>query len=146
MALEWTVLCDTKAIAINIANDSEFTEENRVFILPPVTACSLDTGTGSWFIRIGVFIGDDKNGEIDWSGIVGPVIIISKKGIVPVPKSKLKVFDSQPIQKGLRINTREYTPYYAIIEHSKDGAFLSSETVTQYTYDWGRGYIECTGL
>jgi hypothetical protein len=146
MALEWTILCDTKAIAINIATDSEFTEANRIFILPPVTACSLDTGTGSWYIRIGVFIGDDKNGTIEWSGIVGPIIIISKKGVVPVPKSKLKVFDSQPVQKGVRINTRERMPYYAIIEYSKDGAFLSSGTSTQYTYDWGRGYVECTGL
>lgn len=146
LSLNWMIACDSKAIAINIATDSEFTEANRLFILPPVTACSLDTGTGSWFIRIGAFIGDNKNGTIEWSGVVGPVVVISKKSVVPVSNSNLKVFDSQPVQKGIRINTRERMPYYAIIEYSKEGAFLSSGTSTQYTYDWGRGYIECTGL
>lgn len=146
LSLNWMIMCDSRAIAINIATDSEFTENNRLFILPPVTACSLDTGTGSWFIRIGAFIGDDKNGTIEWSGIVGPVVIVSKKSVVPITKSKLKVFNSQPVQKGVRINTHERMPYYAIIEYSKEGAFLSSETNTQYTYDWGRGYIECVNL
>ena len=145
LQLAWKCFYDTKQIIINVATDIEFYNNSRMFILPPAEECSLTLGTGWWFVRIGVFIGDPTNGHIEWSGVVDPFYIESSE-IPPLPESAINIVNTTPIQGGVRLHTGVYSKYHAFIEYSKDDHFLASETKMLYVSDWGRGYVDCTGL
>lgn len=145
--LTWLILCDAKNISIQIASNSEFTEQLRQFILPPVESCILTVGKGDWFVRLGAWIGDTITGVIQWSGIVGPFSEPELTLDIPsIPTSPLTTVDGYSIQKGYRINTHTSVAQYVILEHSKGPDFMASQTATHYAYDWGRGFIDCMGL
>jgi len=146
MALTWSLFHDTPIVCIQLATDLEFTKTVRTFCLPPCNACSLDTGVGAWFVRIGVWVGTDHSGVVEWSGTYGPTEIVSKKGLVPVSKSALAVIHTQPIQNGLRIHTGALLPSYAFLEYSEEPQFLANRTTTLYVHDNGRGHVDCMGL
>ena len=142
----WDLLYDTKVITINIANDSEFTQNSRYLCIPQATSMILDTGVGSWYVRIGVWVSSNPNeGTIEWSGIVGPVTIKTQKPVLPLISPKIKVHYNQSILGGVRLHTGKYENYYAILEYST-GNFEASTTKTLYTFDPSRGYVDVVGL
>jgi hypothetical protein len=146
----WDYLVSCRAVSLQIAADSEFTERVRTFVLPPeAAAATLDVGgIGSWYVRCGGWIGGEREGVIQWSGIRGPVPVLSTQPVVPVPApgAKLEVLHTQSLVGGLRIHTGLMMPYYAVLEYSREERFLASQTKSQYTYDLGLGHVECTGL
>lgn len=147
LQLAWKCFYDTKQIVVNVATDIEFYNNSRMFILPPAEECSLTLATGWWFVRIGVFIGDPTSGYIEWSGVVEPFCIeLESVTLPPLPESAIAIVNTTPIQGGVRLHTGIYSKYYAFIEYSKDDHFLASETKMLYVSDWGRGYVDCTGL
>jgi hypothetical protein len=111
--------------------------------MPTCTGCILDTGSGYWFFRVGVW-GEEK--KIEWSGIVGPFMVISKNVLVPLPPPTLKVIHTEALQGGVRMHTGNLTGYYTLIEYSTEPEFKASETKMLWDHDWGRGYVDCTGL
>ena len=144
--IQWNVFCDAKNICVQTARNTEFTQWLRSYILPPSTECSLSMCRGDWFVRVGAWLGDTNSGVIEWSGIVGPFTINTRNPLITVPPILFSSIDSQPIQKGVRIQTQCKNPYYAIIEYSREPEFMASQTKMIYAYDWGRGYVDCLGL
>ena len=128
----WVYFCDAKNICVQTATDTEFTQWTRSYILPPSTECKLKMCRGSWFVRVGAWIGDTNGGVIEWSGTVGPFDIITKNPLITVPAIIFPSIDSQSIQKGVRIQTGYTDPSYAIIEYSREPKFLASETKMIY--------------
>jgi len=149
LELTWILLCEEKMVAVQVAKDSEFTDTVRMFIAPRTTSCTIDIGFGTWFFRVGVWNGSncsDKFGTVNWSGIYGAVPIMSLTRTPALPKSPLKIVNTQSIEEGLRLYTGYVNPCYAIMEYSKDPNFPASKTKVIYGYDFGKGYFDCVGL
>lgn len=146
LALVWEVQVDCVALSVQIATDSEFTQNERSFVLPVVKSVTLDCGKGAWFIRIGVWTGTKSIGTVVWSGIYGPVSIVTSREIVPSVSSELTIVHTQAIQHGLRLHTGNEISRYFVIEKSQKTAFPASATVTMYAHDWGKGNIDCPDL
>jgi len=147
LALSWDVMTETKSLLVNVAKDAEFTNSSRQFLIPPSTSSlHLDCGMGTWYVRIGALIGDDSAGMVDWSGIQGPVVVVSTKGNPDEPPCSLSLLHTQAIQEGVRLHTGSMIQMYALLEYSREPTFPSSATKTKYMLDWGRGYYDCLGL
>ena len=143
LALSWIIMKDsTKAVAIQIARDSEFTEDLHMYILPPISQCMMDTGKGVWFFRAGAC--EDK--KIEWSGIPPEVYVDTEKQPELLKKTFFNVMHTQMITGGIRLHTDTCTVAYAIIEYSQNPNFTASSTKTLYWEDAGRGYFEGAGL
>lgn len=143
LALSWILMVDSlKAVAIQVARDSEFTEDLHMYTLPPVTQCFLDTGKGLWFFRAGAC----SSGKIEWSGIPGAVFVDTQKDPELLTKLPFTVLHTQMITNGIRLHTDLTTSIYAIIDYSTSPKFIASSTKSVYFEDPGRGYFECTGL
>lgn len=134
LGITWTVLNETqKGILIAVANDGEFTQNYRVFCLPPsVTSCGLDLGGSGqlpWIFRIGLLL---PNKSIEWSGIYGPLHLTSPKPLLQPPETIVHIIHTQPITNGLRLHCSLSTPFYTIIETCKGTSFKAGET----SYRW----------
>ena len=101
LALSWILLGDCEGISIQIARDSEFTQLLRVFILPKSTRCTLDTGNGHWYYRVGTL----WKGKIEWSGIPAAVYVNTTKDIIPLNITFFEVTRTQPISGGIRFSS-----------------------------------------
>lgn len=154
LVLTWELFTECLALSIQIASDTEFTKNSRTFAIPsvlkdkkrvPVQGITLDTGPNMWFVRIGCWLGNEKRGVINWSGIVGPFLVISKKSIVPARMSPLRITRTQPLVNGIRLFTGYTGECYSIIEYSDD-KLLASTTKTIYSFDMRYGYIDCLDL
>ena len=144
--ISWDLLYDTKVITINIANDSEFTQNSRYLCMPQARSATIDSGKGIWYVRIGFCIPSKVNeGLIEWSGIVGPIQIITKQTIIPSIKAKITVHYNQSVLNGIRLHTGKYENYYAVVEYST-GNFEASSTKTLIAFDSSRGYVDVLGL
>ena len=150
LKVDWEPLTPYRAISVQVATDSEFTEQLHTFVFPPeAQSATLDVGgVGNWYARCGGWVGGEREGVIRWSGIHGPVPVLSRVALVAVlpPGAKLEILHTQSLVGGLRIHTGLTLPYYAVLEASKEERFLASETKSQYAYDLGLGHVECTGL
>lgn len=134
-------------LSIQVSPSPEFIGLVRTFVIPPSKGASIDIGNGKWFFRIGAWYGTPETGIIEWSGIYGPAHITNPKMVVPVKPPVLQALHTQAIVKGLRIHTGITTPYYVVIDYSKNNEGLNAGVVkSQYTYDTGRGYFDITGL
>lgn len=143
LALEWQTMVETEAVLVQIAYDVEFTDTTRTFILPKTNTCMLDTGPGHWFTRAAPW----SKGKIEWSGIVGPFVVASRKAVVPIKKSIIKSYNYIPLVAGIRIYTGRRSPaYIAFLEFSSEPTFIASLTKTFTVYDWGKGHVDFTGL
>jgi hypothetical protein len=146
LSLEWIIQTESPTILIQIANDLEFTKGTRLLLLPRTTRCALTVATGVWFIRLGWFVGGEHEGRVEWTGVAGPVPVVSLR---PAPKPAASVFKIEkttPIQNGVRLTTTFREPYWCLYEMSEREQFLASETKMGYAYDWGRSYFDCLGL
>lgn len=147
LSLEWEVLGKPIAISIQIALDSEFTQETRTFVLHnSLTSCILDIGAGNWFYRAGAWIGTDTDGIIEWSGIYGPVVIQSKKGIVPLTPFPTFLTAIKPVLNGVVFHTGLNQRYYMVIHSTRNEHFKSSGLKSFYKHDWGNGSIQVSHL
>ena len=148
LVINWDLFFDTKVITINVANDSEFTVNPRYLSIPKATNATLDVGQGVWYVRIGCWIPSPKTpseGALEWSGIVGPIQIVTQKPMLPTIRRNITIIYNQSIAGGLRLHTGKYENYYAIAEYTT-GNFEASSTKTLYTFDSSRGYVDVIGL
>ncbi len=68
--LKWLCLTeDFHNIFLEVAQDSEFTKQTRIFLLPRCNYVELDVGGGFWYVRAGAPRGDRAFGHIEWTGI-----------------------------------------------------------------------------
>ena len=147
LQVSWETTIDVKGHVLAISSNTEFTERMRYFVLPAgCQSVAVDCGSGLWFVRIGGFVGSPDKGHITWSGIVGPVAISSEHTVITLPASVFSPIHTQPIVDGFRIHTGLSVGYYAILEYSTDSKFPASLTKSQYTFDKGRGYVDCIAL
>jgi hypothetical protein len=147
LKFEWDLLGIPIAISIQLALDSEFTKESRTFVInKQQKSCILNIESGEWFYRMGSWIGTEKDGIIEWSGIYGPITIQSN-----LPPEKLLPFEYipntiQPVQNGIIFHTGIYEHYYMVINITKKEDFKSSGIKTYYRYDWGNTTIQILNL
>lgn len=142
LCLSWLLMTDSEAISVQVAHDSEFTDTLRQFVIPFSSGCTLDVGHGIWFYRVATM----ANNKLEWSGINSPVFIDSKKLPATLKLPEFRVLHTQSIKGGVRFHTTCHTPFYTIVEYSKEPKFLASATKTRIFKDPGRGYIDCEGL
>lgn len=146
LTLSWDVYGECKALSIQIGKDAEFTKDVRTFCIPPRSSCAIDSGSGNWFVRIGAWIGGVKEGEIQWSGIVGPYPIISMKPMVPAVPSSVVITGSVSIVNGLRIHMKLHPDFYCITDYSTSPLFNASDTFTVYSFEVQEKIIDCLQL
>jgi hypothetical protein len=146
LVLKWLLVAESKTLSIQVAKDSEFTQETRTFVMPSVTSVNLDVGQGDWYVRFGAWIGTDKRGTVEWSGVYGPIGVPSMKGQPPVRPSKFGILHTQSLETGIRLHTGYINPAFAVLEFSKKESFPASATTTKYAYDFANGYFDCDGL
>lgn len=144
--LLWITMFKVQAIQVAIGQDSEFKTVSYNFLLPEsAPGCILDVGTGSWFVRVGAWVGDEKDGSVKWSGILGPYSCASTK--VSSPKSSnYTIKKTQRIENGVRLYTLNPDPNWMYVEISKDSSFPASNTRCRYIYDWGKGFVDIDEL
>ena len=145
LALQWLLFGPAHAVSICVANNREFTENMRHFVLPPVTSALLDIGGGAWYVRFGAWTGTLTHGIIDWALTCGP-IVITANSIVPTIPFTLPIIHRQPIRSAMRIYTGILTPYYVLFESAETHMFSAQSTTHRYVLDNGRGFVDCTGL
>jgi hypothetical protein len=147
LQISYLIMVDVVAIQVSIAHDSEFTVNLHQFILPPSAQnCRLDPGKGSWYVRVGAWIGDSNGGKVRDSGVVGPFQILEGK---EASKPVLSTYSSSKIEmleKGFRLYTYNPNPNYMVLELSEKKEFPSSETKAFFEYDWGKGFVEIKGV
>jgi hypothetical protein len=131
--LRWiNMLEDFHNIFIEVAQDSDFIKQARVFMLPRCNSVELDVGGGFWYIRAGVPKGDSAFGHVEWTGILGPVIVVSPKQLPSLTSPLLTITKTAPITNGHRIYVKGYdTKCHAIIELTES----TFQRKTIYTYD-----------
>lgn len=147
LGITWSVFNDShKGILVAVATDGDFTQNYRVFLLPPsATSCGLDLGGQGqlpWFFRLGTLL---PNGTLEWSGIYGPIVLSSSKLVTQSPETIVHIIHTQPITDGLRLHTNLSTPYYTIIEYTKNKLFKASETTYKWVYTTN-SHVDVMGL
>lgn len=147
LALRWEVYGKPIALSVQVALDTEFTEEARTFVLPKsATTCALDIGFGAWFYRVGAWEGTNMNGTVEWSGIYGPVAIQTQKGRTLVSEFPTIIPNVTPANNAVVFHTGLYEPYYMIIHCTQKDVFKASVMKTYYKKDWGNGSLQLSGL
>jgi hypothetical protein len=143
LSTSWWLHGDYRAVSIQVGAIEEFPIGGRTLVLPPSSGCQLDVGPGNWFFRVGAWVGTETSGTIEWSGIYGPVQIISAKPVLPVRPPPLRLISSQPILDGVRYFTGLREPYYIVIDYVN-----AEKTVEKSLYqkDPGEGFFDIVHL
>lgn len=144
--MTWEVLGSPIALSIQVAQDIEFRNAMRHYVLPVVSGVNLDVGGGAWFFRIGSWVGNATEGKIVWTSVFGPAIIPVRRLVQQPKPSSLPIIHTQPISDGVRIHTGVMAKVYAVVEYNKNRGFPASTSTYLYMYDWGRGYFDLTHL
>jgi hypothetical protein len=145
--LTWTTMIQVRAIQISVAQNLEFTQATHNFLLPEAApSCILDLGKGSWFIRVGAWIGDSPGGIVKWSGTIGPVTITDSHDAITEKQSPYFIKTSKEIENGYRLFTANVNPNYMYVEVSDDSKFPAGTTKSFFMYDWGSGHIDVKPL
>jgi hypothetical protein len=145
LVIQWENHCDALANCVEIGTNADFTENRKMFVLPVTTNCALATGTGSFYYRVGAFVGEKLRGTIEWSGLYGPLQINSNRDPKAPPLTPLRIHHTQQQVDGIRYHTGTLEPYYAIIEYSK-GTLNTSQKHMQYVLDNNRGHVDLLGI
>jgi hypothetical protein len=138
-------------IVVAISQNPEFAEaDRRIFVLPPITACTLDCGKGLWYVRIGGCEGSKELGKVVWSGLYGPIPIQSYKNPPAQKEHSIRVVHTQQLQDGFRVNTDNSIGNGFFVERceARDGGpkFPVGTTKWFYTFDRGLGMVDCKGM
>jgi hypothetical protein len=143
--LEWKLYQEgIKAISIQISTEAEFIS-SRHFVLPPTApGVSLDIGSGVFFYRLAAWL---PAGQIEWTGIYGPISIASTKEIPPEITPTLRVNYTQSIINGVRLHTNKVQKAVYYIEYTTETSFKASNTKYTYFIDsFSNGYADCLNL
>lgn len=147
IALRWTTMVKVQALQLELGTNSTFTQNCRSILLPEATqSCTVSVSSGAWYIRIGAWVGNELQGKVSWSGVVGPIPIVSTKPPTTQEPSDPRIRKTQELERGVRLYTLNPNPNWMYLEVSQDPAFRSTETTCSYAYDWGKGYVELMGL
>lgn len=146
MSLKWTIMRPCKAVAISVGHDIDFIRNHRRFILPATESATIDIGSGSWYVRVGVLYGEETSGRLKWSGIYGPAFIGGNKPIITEQAPRITAIHVAPIASGLRIHTGTPAPNYVLIDYSTQWNLPASQTETTYVTNTLTGHVDCLGL
>lgn len=147
LSLTWKNLTTPIAISIHVAQDSEFIQHSRLFVIPNhVDSCTLDIGKGSWFYRIGAWIGTQAEGAIEWSGIYGPILLQTNKQLLPLKQFPYIIHAIKPALNSINIHTGAYEPCYMVIHSTDHHVLQASRTKSIYMFDWGGSIINVPNL
>jgi hypothetical protein len=144
LSLRWVNMTeDFHHILVEVAHDSDFTKDARIFLVPRCNYVELDIGGGFWYVRAGAPRGDSAFGTIEWTGIVGPIAVISPKSPPPLTPSILTITKTTPLTQGHRIFVKGYdTKCHLLLE-----TFYDNKRHTLYTYDGIMNhFFDVTGL
>lgn len=95
----------------------------------------LDVGNGQWFFRVGAWNGTDLRGSIDWSGMYGPIYVLSLKQAIAIKPSTFSLLHTQSLAGGIRLHTDLRKEVMYIGEYSTEDKFLPSSKKTFYVRD-----------
>jgi hypothetical protein len=127
--------------------DADFTTHLRNFIIPSTASfITLDLGGGTWFVRLGGWIGNKTRGKITWTSTYGPLHIASSKPIVPLPPGRVPAIHANAIIEGVRFNLSTAAPKYVIWDHHTNSAFPANGLASYYFFDSGNLQLDCAGL
>lgn len=143
--LSWEYVTSAVGIVVQLATNAELTDSLQTYLLPPVGGVTLSCGGGAWYFRVAALLGDTYHGDVDFTAVYGPATVVATSPSSPVP-SPTTLVHTQAIQGGVRLHLSKPEPIFALVDVSEDPGFLSSKTKTQYVYDRGHGFIDCTGL
>jgi len=136
--LRWVCMTeDFHNVLLEVAQDSSFTKQTRLFVLPRCNYTELDIGGGFWYVRAGAPRGDQAFGHIEWSGIIGPIVVVSPKQPPPLTSSQLSIVKTSPITNGHRIFVKGYDTrfhmLYELVEQRK--LFYTFDGATNHFFD-----------
>lgn len=143
--LSWEYVTSAVGIVVQLATNAEMTDQLQTYLLPPVGGVTLSCGGGAWYLRVGALLGDTYHGVIDFTGVYGPAIVVASPPSSPTSSSSTLVH-TQALQGGVRLHLSKPEPVFALVDVSEDSRFPAAKTKTQYVYDRGHGFIDCTGL
>lgn len=147
LELHWYLVGSCIAYSVQVGLDSECTQERADYVCPNTdTQCILDVGSGSWYVRIGAWIGTETDGIVEWSGVYGPFTVKSKKAPQPLAPFPIDLLAVKPALNSIKFHTGLNKSYYMIIHYTKAYSFRSSHLKTIYTKDWGIGCVQITNL
>lgn len=138
LAVIWKLREDTKdvqAILLQIAQDSTFTSEVRLFLLPAsITRIDLDVGgKEAWFFRMGAAIGSVDAGQVVWSAIYGPIPVTTEKPMLAESVSDLSGILLHSIPSGVRlVYPADQSAVYMFAELATDARFPYASTRWSY--------------
>jgi len=147
LTLKWTLIGEPLALSVQIAHDIEFTKTLRTFVLPRVSGISLDCGQGTWYFRIGSWLGTKQTGIIEFTPIHAPLTNPVMRLPVPVKAPEVSILHTQAITNGLRLHMSSSVKHYVVIETFKNTNVLAgSKGTTTYLLETGRGYVNVMGM
>lgn len=136
LSLRWVNMTDFfHSVFLEVAENSEFTKQARMFLLPRCVSAELDVGGGFWYVRAGVPKGDTNFGSIEWTAVIGPVLVVSPKQPPPFTKSFLTITNLQQMTNGIRVHVKGYDGTCHLLAELSEKGFQSSLRKTIYTYD-----------
>ncbi len=147
LTLSWEAFGTPVAFSIQVALDSEFTQNARTFVVPKsARSCALDIGSGQWYYRVGAWLGSDREGVIEWSGIYKPVFIASPKSVATLAPFPMLIPKVSPALNAVVFHTGVYDPYYIIFHVVRGNEFKASSMKTYYSKDTGNAQVQVSGL
>jgi hypothetical protein len=126
---------DVRAIVLQIAQDSTFTTEVRLCLVPAsITRLDLDVGDKvRWFFRMGAAIGTVDAGQVVWSDVYGPIPVSTEKPVLAESVTDLSGILLHAIPSGVRlVYPADTAGSYVFSELATDARFPYSSTRWSY--------------
>jgi hypothetical protein len=145
----WLAGESVEAYSIQFARNIDFTVGESTYVMKPCTRVFINPGNGAWFFRIGSWVGSPVAGKIFWSTICGPALVtLPPLPAVTVPPAEITLLHTQAITNGMRFHTGTFTPYFTVVDVTRNGTSAGSPdgTNTYYFKDMGHGTIDVGGL
>jgi hypothetical protein len=147
LSLSWEAFGAPIVFSIQVALDSEFTEGARSFVVPKsARSCALDIGSGQWYYRVGAWIGSDREGAIDWSGIYKPIRLSTTKSAIALSPFPILIPNVSPALNAVVFHTGIYESYYMIFHVVRGNEFKASSIKSYYVKDTGNAQVQVSGL
>lgn len=147
LELQWHFVGPCIAYSVQVGLDSECTQERADYVCPNTgKKCIVDVGSGSWYVRVGAWIGTETDGIVDWSAVYGPFTIKSNHSPQPLARFPIVLTGVKPALNSIKFHTGLNKSYYMIIHYTKANSFRSSHLKTIYIKDWGVGCVPITNL
>ena len=142
----WDLVNECRAISIQVAHDVDFSRQVNHFVVPVVPGATLELGRGSWYFRIGTWIGKTEVGKIVWSPVYGPANLVTPRASIAPPPNPLTIVHHHAIVDGVRVHTGDTDVRYGVFEAAVDRRFPMGSTKWSYMRNPGHGYFDVTGL